>query len=193
MTRVHPPAPEPTVSGIAYCAPHEDGQVSRLTLKSVEDLFLTWHLIGPEIARIGVREATGQQADRLRRLICELGAVGDIQSARARTARFLEIAVTMFDLLAVATRNDRMLETYRCLDGEMSCVWSLLIASPAGPELARRASGTDWQLAAGHHDGGRAAEMTHDFIELSQIRTRELLRTGNVILLPHRAGAVRTE
>jgi DNA-binding FadR family transcriptional regulator len=189
MTRSDPSGPEPAWKGIAYRAPHGDGQ-SRLTLKSIDDLFLTWRLIGPEIARLGVREATGQQAGQLGRLVSELGTIGDIESARTRTARFLEIAVTLFDLLAVASTNHRMLETYRSLDGEMSRVWSLLIADPAGSELARRASGSDWQLATGDHDGDLAAQMTSNFIELSHQRARHLLRTGNVILLPRRMGAV---
>jgi DNA-binding GntR family transcriptional regulator len=237
MTRLHPPAPESSLCGVAYralreqirgcellpgeliaeraaavklgtgsrpvrealCllareglvqrAAHGRYQVARPTLKSVDDLFVTWRLIGPEIARLGVREATGQQAGRLRCLISELGTVCEVEPARARAARFVELGDSMFDLLAVATTNDRMLETYRRLDGEMIRVWSLLAADPGGPGLLQGAH-IGWQAILDDHDGDRAAEVAHRFIESSHAQARQLLQVCDVISLRPGAGAV---
>jgi len=152
--------------GLVRHTPARGYQITPLTLKSVDDLFLTWRLVGPEIARLAVENASDRHLDRLHRLVDELGTVVGIAATAARIGRFLEIADELFDELAVATTNDRLVEAYRSFTGEMARIWSLIIGDADGPGLP--GLGTEsWHPALDRHDGHEAARNVRRFIDSS--------------------------
>ncbi|MFD5259059.1 GntR family transcriptional regulator [Streptomyces bobili] len=157
--------------GVVRRLPEAGYQVPPLTRKEVDDLFLAWRLIGPEIARLGIASASGPQLDAMRRLVDHEEVAEEKRSSR--TARLVGVADAAFTLLAVATTNDRLVETYRSFRLEMARVWSPLLADPAGPSLLR-ATHTDWRSALDQRNGERAAEISRDFIEASYRLVRQL-------------------
>lgn len=162
------------------------GRVVPSATKSVDDLFHTWALVGPEITRLGVARAEPAQASELRDLAVELGHVLTGRPGRERATRFIALADPTFDLLAVATGNERLIEVYRSLVGEMSRVWALILATDPMIDLAGANAG--WNRAIEHGDADRAASGAHEFIATSHAAARRIVRPrpGDPVVLLRR-------
>jgi DNA-binding GntR family transcriptional regulator len=162
--------------GLVKVVPAKGYRVTPLTVKSVDDLFRVWLLLGPAIARLGVTQADSAQTAELLRL------VADADQALARTpggdgaAQFIAAADDTFDLLAVAAGNDRLLEVYRSLAGEMSRVWSLVLTVDPIQDVLLSAT-ADWHPAISQRDGDRAEQLAQEFIEVSHAAALRVLRS----------------
>ena len=168
-----------TEDGLVRRTPRSGYRIAPLTPKSVDDLFLTWRLIGPEIARLGIHNATAEDVTRVRRMVAGVEEVAAEHATGPRAARFLDVAGSLYGLLAVLSSNHRLLEAYRCLDGEMSRIWFLLLAAPDGAALLRAAPAR-WRSVLDDHDGDQAATLTRAFIDRSHSCAHAL---------PHLSGA----
>ncbi len=47
--------------GLVLTLPRKGYQVAPLTPKSIDDLFVVWEIVGPELVRLGIRQATEEQ------------------------------------------------------------------------------------------------------------------------------------
>jgi DNA-binding GntR family transcriptional regulator len=159
--------------GLVQVLPRKGYRVTPLTLKSVDDLFLAWGLIGPEIARLGVARAGADDAARLLRLVTENRQVLDRAPGQSRAARFIELADELFDLLAVLSDNERMLAVYRSLTGEMSRVWTIILRADPAVDLAGVTA--DWQELIERRDEDRAADLARRFIRASHTSVMRVL------------------
>src|SRR3954447_11474126 len=63
--------------GLVRTLPRKGYQVTPLTLKSVDDLFTLWRIVGPEIVRLGVRDATADQRQRIGAAFTALAGLRD--------------------------------------------------------------------------------------------------------------------
>lgn len=120
--------------GLVRTLPRKGYQVTPLTLKLVDDLFTLWAIVGPEIARLGLRDMTGEQHRRLMAIVREMAdlrgspelAAGDIP------LHLVSLAGDTFTLLAGATGNDYLINVHQRLRHDMDRVW-VLSAQGGGP------------------------------------------------------------
>jgi DNA-binding GntR family transcriptional regulator len=153
--------------GLVAVVPAKGYRVAPLTVKSVDDLFCVWLLLGPEIARLGVTQADSAQTAELLRLVADADQALARTPGRDGAAEFIAVADDTFDLLAVAAGNEKLLEVYRSLAGEMSRVWTLVLSVSAT---------ADWGPALWRRDGGRAEQLARDFIEASHAAALRVLQ-----------------
>jgi DNA-binding GntR family transcriptional regulator len=161
--------------GLVRTLPRKGYQVTPLTLKSVDDLFTLWRIVGPEIARLGVRDATPEQRRRAVAAftaIAELPA-GDLDGQSDRWVRLTELADEAFGILAEASDNDYLLGIYRRLQNDMGRVW--VIASQAGRALPEIGIDEDWVGVLERRDGDAAAAHVQAFIGEAHTRILHIL------------------
>jgi DNA-binding GntR family transcriptional regulator len=155
--------------------PRKGYQVTALTVKTVDDLFTLWRIVGPEIARLGVEQATPPQLTQLDDLFASLVDVRQrAATASGEALRRIEIASTVFDVLAGATGNDYLIGLYRRLAGDMSRVWALVYEN----ELTATSSFVEenpWPGILRHRDGVAAADHARRYIEQSHDRVLQIL------------------
>lgn len=164
-----------TQDGLVQVIPLKGYRVAPLTVRSVDDLFNVWLLLGPEIARLGVTQAGPEQAAELRRLVTEADRALAQTPGRDSTARFIALADSTFHLLAVAAGNDRLREVYLSLAGEMSRVWTLVLTVDPIQDVLLAAT-DDWRPAIDRRNGDRAAQLAREFIEASHAAALRVLR-----------------
>ncbi len=161
--------------GLVRTLPRKGYLVTPLTVKSVDDLFALWRLIGPELARLGIQRATAPQLQRLGALITASAGPGAPATPPADEARRrIQLTLAAFDLLADSTSNDYLISVYHRIAGDLARVGTLLLES----ELAGRISFTDDatrtdRLLSGDADGA-AADVLH-FIEHARSHVLEIL------------------
>ncbi|MFF5140649.1 GntR family transcriptional regulator [Streptomyces sp. NPDC013157] len=114
--------------GLVRTLPRKGYQVAPLTLKSVDDLFAIWQIVGPAIARQGVREANSEQR---RRAVAVLTAMAELRRPeptddRDRVLRMAELDGEFFDILVTATDNDHLIAVSARIRSEMARVWVLV-------------------------------------------------------------------
>ena len=110
--------------GLIRTVPRRGYQVAPLTPKSIDDLFVLWEIVGPELIRLGLQRATDAQLAEARALLDELdgsSAVSDI-----------DVVTGTFTALAEATGNSYMIALHQRLMGDMSRIRALRLTSP-GP------------------------------------------------------------
>ncbi|MFD5259060.1 GntR family transcriptional regulator [Streptomyces bobili] len=144
--------------GLVRTLPRKGYQVAPLTLKSIDDLFTLWRIVGPEIARLGLRDVTSEEHGRL---IDTFQKMAELSKGRPpgqddTPVRLVELADIAFGTLAAATRNDYLISIYRRLQNDMARVWALTAQSDAPvPDM-----GVDqrWVEMVERRDGEAAAE-----------------------------------
>ncbi|MCP2256149.1 DNA-binding transcriptional regulator, GntR family [Prauserella aidingensis] len=144
--------------GLVRTLPRKGYQVTPLTLKSVDDLFTLWQIVAPEIARLGIRDATAEQHQRLMDAFGRMAELTAQAGSREPETQLnlIEIADIAFGTLAAATQNDYLLSIFRRLQSDMARIWVLLTqADIRMPDL-----GVDqrWTQAIERRDGDAAAE-----------------------------------
>ena len=161
--------------GLVKTVPRKGYQVSPLTVKTVDDLFTLWRIVGPEIARLGVERATPEQLAQLDALFASLVDVRQRAATAGEEAlRRIEISRIAFDVLAGATGNDYLIGLYRRLAGDMSRVWALVYEN----ELAATSSFVEenpWPDILRRRDAVAAADYARRYIEQSHDRVLRIL------------------
>lgn len=170
--------------GLVRTLPRKGYQVKPLTIKSVDDLFHFWIVIGPELVRRGIMNATAAELEQAAAGFRELAQTmnEDGPAPRERALRGVAIAGRTFGLLAEATRNEYFISAYTRIEGEMSRVWTLVLESEL-LELGGFADGFEhWDTALSRRDGDAAVQFTRRYIEQSHQRVlRTLARWPSVI------------
>ncbi|MEC3978010.1 GntR family transcriptional regulator [Amycolatopsis sp. H20-H5] len=114
--------------GLIRTLPRKGYQVTPLTPKSIDDLFILWQIVGPELIRLGIRHATAEQIAAAEANFAELdrlageGGVGSV-------VRDIEVVNGTFGILAEATGNAYLVNLYQRLMGDMGRIRVLLLTS----------------------------------------------------------------
>ncbi|MGW1563016.1 GntR family transcriptional regulator [Streptomyces sp. NPDC002144] len=143
--------------GLVRTLPRKGYQVAPLTLKSVDDLFAIWQIVGPAIALQGVREAN---TDQRQRAVAALTAMIELRKSgptdgRDRILRMTELDAELFDLFAAATDNAHLIAINARIRSEMARVWVLV--SEADVPLPALDADDEWIDIVRRGDGAAAS------------------------------------
>jgi DNA-binding GntR family transcriptional regulator len=119
--------------GLVRTLPRKGYQVTPLTLKAIDDLFTLWGIVGPEIARLGIRDATAVQRKQLVEIFKEMRKLGEATDniEGDNRLRLIELADTAFSALAAATQNDYLITIYQRLQNDMARIGVLIMQGDA--------------------------------------------------------------
>ena len=161
--------------GLVRTLPRKGYQVTPLTLKSVDDLFALWRIVGPEIVRLGVRDADQEQR---RRAVAAFSAIADLRrtdpdAQHLRAERLSELAAEAFAILAEASDNDYLIGIYQRLQNDMARVWT--IASQARAALPEIDVDEDWIEFLERRDSDAAAARVRSYIAEAHTRILRIL------------------
>jgi len=161
--------------GLVRTLPRKGYQVTPLTLKSVDDLFTLWRIVGPEIVRLGVRDATADQRRRIGAAFTALAGLRDTapDDPDGGVLRLTELAAEAFGGLAEATDNDYLIGIFERLQNDMARVWA--IASQARAPMPHLAPDEDWTATLDRRDGDAAATRVEAFIDEAHTRILRIL------------------
>ncbi|MCW8384644.1 GntR family transcriptional regulator [Streptomyces justiciae] len=170
--------------GLVRTLPRKGYQVKPLTIKTVDDLFDFWSVLGPEVARRGLPRTTDEQIERIiagrdeiMRLTKETGHTREV------ALRTVEILDEMFTTLAEAADNDYLTNAHVRVSAELARVWTLVAESELmdpGVELPVQQEG--WKEDILRRDGAKCAQLVRAHIEQSHNRVlRMLVRWPSVI------------
>lgn len=115
--------------GLVRTLPHKGYQVTPLTPKSIDDLFVVWEINGPELIRLAIRHATEQQLATAREAFEELDRLAGQDDGNETALRDIEAVNATFGILAEATGNAYLITLFRRLEGDMSRIRVLLLSS----------------------------------------------------------------
>ncbi|MFD5541511.1 GntR family transcriptional regulator [Streptomyces sp. NPDC127079] len=173
--------------GLVQQMPPHAYRITPLTLQSADDLFTAWAMLGPEMAALGTSQADPKQAAELRRLIVDGNAVIAGPLDRDSIARFIDITEQGFDLLAVASRNDRLIEVYRSLAGEMWRVLTLILHA-AGSVDTLLDAGVSWDSTFDRRDGLMATRIFRHVATATRASAMDVLgdcpKIGDNVVVP---------
>ena len=161
--------------GLVRTLPRKGYQVTPLTLKSVDDLFTLWAIVGPEIARLGVRDAS---PERRQQAIDAFAALAELNRDRPSAdrdfaLRLVDQAAVAFAILSAATENDYLISIYQRLQNDMARVWALISEAEASmPDLA---VDEDWAGVLTRRDGDAAAAHVEAYVRESHRRILRIL------------------
>ncbi len=150
--------------GLIRTLPRKGYQVTPLTPKSVDDLFVMWEIVGPEIVRLGLGNATPAQVAELQTVL-EQGPWPERASGRDVTLDQVEAAREAFSILCTATTNDYLAALFHRISGDIERVWALIIDGDGGstPSLDSTDFWREAQLL--HREPDEAAEAARHYIE----------------------------
>jgi DNA-binding GntR family transcriptional regulator len=169
--------------GLVRTVPRKGYQVKPLSIKVVDDLFLFWGTVGPELVRLGIQGATAAELSQAAAGFRELSRLaGDGGPTRERVMRGVGIVSRSFGILANATGNEYFISTFTRVDGEISRVWTLVVDAELPPP-GRVFAGLDhWQDTLSRRDGGAGADGARTYIEQAHQQVlRALARWPSVI------------
>jgi DNA-binding GntR family transcriptional regulator len=143
--------------GLVRTLPRKGYQVTPLTLKSVDDLFTLWRIVAPEIARLGVRDATSEQHRQLIGTFGEMAQLNQAAGAGEHDAqlRMVDLAGKAFGILAAATQNDYLMTIYRRLQNDMARIW--VLSAQAETPMPTLGVDQQWVQIIERRDGDAAA------------------------------------
>ncbi len=169
--------------GLVRTIPRKGYQVTPLTIKSVDELYVFWSLIGPELVRCGVAAATDDQIERAMAYGRDLAALSDTDGpTRSVALRGVELAGKLFELFAEASDNRYLMATHQRIIGEVLRLSTLVIDSELSDLGHRVAALDDIRNAMVRRDAETAAELMRQHIEQSHNRVlRTLARWPSVI------------
>jgi DNA-binding GntR family transcriptional regulator len=161
--------------GLVRTLPRKGYQVTPLTLKSVDDLFTLWRIVGPELARLGVRDA---DPDQRIRAIAAFKAVSELRQNPPLDSEDLTVQVAdkideAFAILAEATDNQYLIVIFERLQNEVARIWS--IASQADVVLPSQQFDSAWVQFLEQRDGDGAAAHVAAFVSEAHTRLLRIL------------------
>lgn len=169
--------------GLVRTIPRKGYQVRPLTIKSIDDLFAFWGIILPEICRRGIAGASTEQIERAMALFDQQAVPASDNAAPPDGNRPLgPVLDAAFAILANATANEYLIETFHRLTGEISRVWALVFAvSPAETEYLS-ATVADLLEVLAVRDGEGAADIVAKYIHETHDRClRKLARWPSIV------------
>ena len=115
--------------GLVRTLPRKGYQVTPISLRSIDELFEVWSIIGPEILSRGVERATTSQIHEISLRVAEIEAVGAEGVDRETALRLVRVLDETFGIFAAAAGNSHLATFFIRLSGEMARVWSLILLS----------------------------------------------------------------
>lgn len=113
--------------GLIRTLPRKGYQVAPLTPKSIDDLFVVWQIVGPELIRLGLKQASDEQIDTARAAFDDLDRLA--QGGAHSAVGDIEVVNAAFGILAEATGNTYLINLFQRLMGDMSRIRVLLLTS----------------------------------------------------------------
>ena len=165
--------------GLIRTVPRKGYQVAPLTPKSIDDLFVLWEIVGPELIRLGIQQATEDQIAAARSAFDELDR--PTPDGTTSAIRDIDVVNGTFSALAEATGNSYLIALYQRLMGDMSRIRALRLTST---EPSRLENGTQhWvREVLDERDPDRAAEHARRYIrEIHQTVLAALIRWPSVM------------
>jgi DNA-binding GntR family transcriptional regulator len=162
--------------GLVRTLPRKGYQVTPLTLKSVNDLFTLWRIVGPETVRLGVQDATAEQR---RQIVAAFSAAAPGSDAIGGEAdehplQRIEAAVAAFGYLAVATDNEYLVKIYDRLRNEIVRIFALIVVE-ADTSMSDPSLDAEWTSLVERRDGDTAAARVRDYIDDLHARILRIL------------------
>lgn len=112
--------------GLIRTVPRRGYQVAPLTPKSIDDLFVLWEIVGPELVRLGLQRASEEQLTAAREAFEELDRS---PNGAPSATRDIDVVTGTFTALAEATGNSYMIALHQRLMGDMSRIRALRLTS----------------------------------------------------------------
>jgi len=140
--------------------------VTPLTLKSVDDLFTLWRIVGPESVRLGVQDATAEQR---RQIVAAFSAAATPVSdpadgeAGGQTLRQVEATLAAFACLVAATDNDYLIRVHDRLQNDIARIFALIV-SEADVSMPDPPADSEWIGLIEACDGDAAAARVRDYV-----------------------------
>ena len=125
-----------------------------LTPKSIDDLFVVWQIVGPELIRLGVRQASDEQIAAARAAFDELDGLAPGHGPHS-AVHDIDVVNGAFGILAEATGNTHLIGIYERLMGDMSRIRALRLTST---ETAPEPTGHWVRQILAERDPDRAAD-----------------------------------
>ena len=125
--------------GLIRTLPRKGYQVAPLSPKSIDDLFVVWEIVGPELIRLGIRHATDEQIAAAKAAFEELDRLAPEEGSTEAAMRDIEVVNATFGILAEATGNPYLVTLFQRLMGDMSRIRALLLTSDPTAMLAEPA------------------------------------------------------
>lgn len=123
--------------GLVRTLPRKGYQVTPISLRSIDELFEVWGIIGPEILSRGVERATKSQIQEITLGVADIEAVGAEGVDRETALKLVRALDEIFGIFAAAAGNSHLATFFFRLSGEMARVWSLiLLADPDALDLS---------------------------------------------------------
>jgi DNA-binding GntR family transcriptional regulator len=122
--------------GLVHTLPRKGYQIAPLTPKSIDDLFVVWEIVGPELVRMGIRQATQEQIAAARTAFEELDGLAGEEGRSDTVMRDIEVVNATFEVLAEATGNEYLVTLFGRLMGDMSRIRALLLTADSTATLA---------------------------------------------------------
>lgn len=150
--------------GLIRTVPRKGYQVAPLTPKSIDDLFVVWRIVGPELIRLGIKRASEDQLAAARAAFDELDRLAQEDGGAQSAIRDIEVVNATFGVLAEATGNDYLINLYQRLMGDMSRIRALLLTSDHTSVAPSTAEHWVRHILA-EPDADKAAEHARRYIE----------------------------
>ena len=165
--------------GLIRTVPRKGYQVAPLTPKSIDDLFVLWEIVGPELIRLGIRQATEDQIAAARSAFDELDR--PLPDGTFSAIRDIDVVNGTFAVLAEATGNSYLIALYQRLMGDMSRIRALRLTSTEPSPLGIGAQ--HWvREVLDERDPDRAAEHARRYIrEVHQTVLAALIKWPSVM------------
>ncbi|MDQ2756391.1 MAG: GntR family transcriptional regulator [Actinomycetota bacterium] len=147
--------------GLIRTVPFKGYRVAPLTPKSIDDLFMVWRIVGPEVIRLGIAQATEDQLTAARAAFDDVDAqaLGDEAAVHD-----IDLVNTTFGILAEATGNAYLVTIYERLMGDMSRIRALRLTS--GEAESSTSSSSHWvRHVLSERDPDRAATEARRYID----------------------------
>ncbi|WP_410589397.1 GntR family transcriptional regulator [Amycolatopsis sp. lyj-23] len=150
--------------GLIRTVPRKGYQVTPLTPKSIDDLFVVWGIVGPELIRLGLRQAGEARLAAARAAFDELDAVAEEQGGSPSALLDIDVVNRTFAILAEASGNTYLITFFQRLMGDMSRIRALLLTSDH--TSAATAPADHWvRHILDERDVDKAAEHARRYIE----------------------------
>ncbi|MEV7976802.1 GntR family transcriptional regulator [Streptomyces sp. NPDC086519] len=169
--------------GLVLTLPRKGYQVTPLTLKTVDDLFTLWRIVGPETARLGVQDATAEQRQQIIAAFSAAIPGSDSTGSEAgeQPLRRVEAATAAFASLAAATDNDYLIRVHDRLHNDIARILALITAE-ASTSMPDPSVDKEWIELVERRDGDAAAARVRDYIgDLHARVLRVLTRWPSVV------------
>lgn len=162
--------------GLIRKLPRKGYQVKPLTIRTVDNLFEYWQILGPEVIRQGIEGAAPDQIERLRiyierltQLFAEEGV-----SSHDLVGRSQQLADEVFAVLVDGTRNDYIVAEWKRVYVEVGRVFALVMDPTimVGGDPTRI---VNWSEILAARDGDVAADAVRRYIQAAHDRILRIL------------------